>query len=49
MRHAFGTCATTGGLRDIDDDVFVSAIGKGQSLGSTDEEASRDAHWGRHA
>jgi hypothetical protein len=31
MRHASGTCATTGGLRHIDDDVFVSAVGEARA------------------
>jgi hypothetical protein len=28
MRHAFGMCATVGGIKDIDGDVFVSAVGE---------------------
>jgi hypothetical protein len=37
MRHAFGTCATAGGIRTL------------TTLGSTDEEALGDGRWGRYA
>ena len=46
MRHASGTCATIGLVKDIDD-VFVSAVGEARAWAAPGEEASRDARWGR--
>jgi len=44
MRHAFGTCATTGKIKDIDD-VFVSAIGEARAW-ATQAARRRGMHAG---
>jgi hypothetical protein len=43
MRHASGTCATAGGIKDIDD-VFVSAIGEARAWA-----AQTKRRWGMDA
>jgi hypothetical protein len=49
MRHASGMCTTVGGIKDIDGDVFVSAVGETRAWAAQAKEASREARWGRHA
>lgn len=45
MRHASGTCATIGLIKDVDD-VFVSPAGEARTWAAPGEEALRDARWG---
>lgn len=45
MRHAYGTCATTGLVKSIDD-VFVSAAWEARAWAASGEEALGDARWG---